>query len=567
MSSFEKDDERGPVRRVGLVSRGPVLSRRDGLKGLVGAAAVGSLLAACGGSDDEGGEGGGDGAGAVVSANGTEPENPLLPSDTNEVGGGRIVQNVFAGLCYYEADGSVQNDLAESIETTDAQNYTIRIRSGQTFSDGTPVTAQSFVDAWNYAALLTNDQLQAYFFEPIVGYADVQADPPTAQTMSGLVVVDDTTFTVALTQPEGDFPLRLGYSAYYPLPASAYDDMAAYGENPIGNGPYKLAEQGAWQHNVRIDLVPNDAYDGPRAAQNAGLAFVFYESQDAAYADLNSGNLDVLDQIPDSALTVFESDLGERGVNMPAAIFQAFTIPQYMPGMSGEAGLLRRRAISLAIDRTTICEQIFSGTRTPASDYTSPVLDGFSDAIEGNEVLDYDPDQAKQLWAQAEAIEPFTGSVDIAYNADGPHQGWVDAVTAGLRQTLGIQSEGRPYATFAQLRSEINARSIQTAFRSGWQGDYPSLYNFLAPNFATGGSSNDGDYSNPEFDSLLQQGASTTDAAQAATLWNQAQTILFRDLPAISLWYQNVSGGSAETVENVRFGWDSQPLYYEITKS
>ncbi len=567
MSSNDQDDK---PTRIGIVAGGPVFSRRQGLLGGLGVASV-AALAACGSDDEggtgEGGENGGGAAGEAITANGTEPENPLLPSNTNEVGGGRIIQNIYAGLCYYEADGSVQNDLAESIETTDAQNYTIRIRSGQTWSDGTPVTAQDFVDAWNYTALLTNDQLQAYFFSPIQGYDEVQADPPTAETMSGLQVVDDTTFTVALTEPEGDFPLRLGYSAYYPLPPSAYDDLEAFGENPVGNGPYMLAQEGAWQHNVRIDLVPNDSYDGPRAAQNSGLAFIFYESQDAAYADLTSGNLDILDQMPDSALTVFESDLGERAVNQPAAIFQAFTIPQYMPGMTGEAGQLRRRAISLAIDRETICEQIFSGTRTPARDYTSPVINGYSDSIEGNEVLDYDPDQAAQLWQQAEALEPFTGSFDIAYNADGPHQGWVDAVTAGLRQTLGIQSEGRPYATFAQLRSEVNARSIQTAFRSGWQADYPSLYNFLGPNYGTGGSSNDGDYSNPEFDALLVQGGSTTDVDQAAELWNQAQTILFQDLPAIALWYQNVSAGSAETVENVEFGWDSQPLYYEVTKA
>ncbi len=567
MSSNDQDDK---PTRIGIVAGGPVFSRRQGLLGGLGVASV-AALAACGSDDDggtgEGGENGGGAAGEAITANGTEPENPLLPSNTNEVGGGRIIQNVYAGLCYYEADGSVQNDLAESIETTDAQNYTIRIRSGQTWSDGTPVTAQDFVDAWNYTALLTNDQLQAYFFSPIQGYDEVQADPPTAETMSGLAVVDETTFTVALSEPEGDFPLRLGYSAYYPLPPSAYDDMAAFGENPVGNGPYKLAQEGAWQHNVRIDLVPNDTYDGPRAAQNSGLAFVFYESQDAAYADLNSGNLDILDQMPDSALTVFESDLGDRAVNQPAAIFQAFTIPQYMPGMTGEAGQLRRRAISLAIDRETICEQLFSGTRTPAREYTSPVINGYSDAIEGNEVLDYDPDQAAQLWQQAEAIEPYTGSFDIAYNADGPHQGWVDAVTAGLRQTLGIQSEGRPYATFAQLRSEVNARSIQTAFRSGWQADYPSLYNFLGPNYGTGGSSNDGDYSNPEFDALLVQGGSTTDVDEAAATWNQAQTILFQDLPAIALWYQNVSAGSADTVENVEFGWDSQPLYYEVTKA
>ncbi len=188
------------------------------------------------------------------------------------------------------------NDVAESIETDDAQHYTIKIRDGLKFTNGEPVTANSFVDAWNYGANTANGpQLSQYFFESIKGfsYEDEVAELP------GLVVVDDTTFTVELNQPESDFPLRLGYSAFYPLPpASAFDDLDAFGENPVGNGPYKLAGEGAWKHNEKIDLVVNDDYDGPRTPENDGLSIIFYATQDAAYADLQGGNLDVLDAIP-----------------------------------------------------------------------------------------------------------------------------------------------------------------------------------------------------------------------------------------------------------------------------
>ncbi|WP_432564617.1 peptide ABC transporter substrate-binding protein [Kineococcus sp. SYSU DK003] len=545
------------------------MTRRNGLKGALGIAAL-STLAACGSDDDgdsgNGGTGGGTGGDVVV--NGTEPQNPLVPTNTNEVGGGRLLDSLWAGLVYYQADGTPENDVAESIETTDAQNYTIKIKAGQTFSDGTPVTAQSFVDAWNYGALGTNAQLSSYFFEPIAGFDQVQADPPAAQTMSGLAVVDDTTFTVALVQPESDFPLRLGYSAFYPLPASAYDDIAAYGENPIGNGPYKLSAEGAWQHNVRIDLVPNDTYDGPRKAQNDSLAFVFYETYDAAYSDLQSGNLDVLDNIPSSALATFTDDLGDRAVNQPAAIFQSFCIPETLPGFGGEEGKLRRQALSYAINRDQICEVVFSDTRTPAKDFTSPVIAGYSETVEGNEVLSYDEAKAKQLWEQANAIAPWNGSTfTIAYNTDGDHQSWVDAVTASIRQVLGIQAEGAPYPTFAQIRTEITNRTITGAFRTGWQADYPGLYNFLAPLYATGAGSNDGDYSNPEFDALLTQAAGTTDQDQANQILQQAQTILFSDLPVIPLWYSNASGGYGEAASNVAFGWNSVPLYYQVTKS
>ncbi|OYX59545.1 MAG: hypothetical protein B7Y96_04835, partial [Comamonadaceae bacterium 32-67-11] len=63
--------------------------------------------------------------------------------------------------------------------------------------------------------------------------------------------------------------------------------------NPIGNGPYMFASDDAWQHNVRIDLVPNPEYNGVREPQNGGVAIVFYQEEDAAYADLLSGNLDI----------------------------------------------------------------------------------------------------------------------------------------------------------------------------------------------------------------------------------------------------------------------------------
>src|SRR5690606_8163463 len=123
-----------------------------------------------------------------------------------------------------------------------------------------------------------------------------------------------------------------------------------------------------------------------------GLNIVFYASQDAAYADLQGGELDVHDAIPDSAFATFESDLGDRAVNQPAAIFQSFTIPERLEHFAGEEGNLRRQALSMAINRAEITDVIFQGTRTPASDFTSPVIDGWSDSLAGSEVLDYNPE-------------------------------------------------------------------------------------------------------------------------------------------------------------------------------
>lgn len=498
---------------------------------------------------------------AVVTANGSEPQNPLIPTNTNEAGGGKIIDAVFSGLLTYQADGTPVNDVARSIETSDSQHFVITINDDRTFSNGEKVTSRSFVDAWNHGAKLSNAQLLNSFFEDIEGFSS-----ETDSELTGLTVVSDTEFTVDLTTPVSDFPLRLGFSAFYPLPSVAFDDLKAFGAHPIGNGPYTLASAKAWKHDESIDLVANPRYIGPRKAKNGGLRFVFYASLDSAYADLRSGTLDVLDGIPDADLGSFEKDLGGRAVNQPAAVFQNIVIPERLAHFAGEEGRLRRQAISLAIDRPAITKVIFDGTRTPAKDFASPVIPGWSGRLDGSGVLDHDAKKAKQLWADADRITPWTGYFAIAYNADGGHKGWVDAVANNLKNTLGIDAKGEASPTFALLRSAITDHTIDSAFRAGWQGDYPGLLTFLRPVYGTGALSNDSGYANPAFDALLAQGLAEPDVEAANADFRAAQELLLRDLPAIPLWYSNVTGGYSAAVDHVTFGWNSVPLYEQITK-
>lgn len=338
--------------------------------------------------------------GTPVLANTTEPQNPLVPSNTNEVGGGRVVDLLFAGLVSYNADGSVTNEVAESIETEDNQNYTIKLKSGWTFSDGSPVTADSFIKAWNYGALLSNAQLSSYFYEVIEGFSYDEDSK-----LTGLQKVDDLTFTVKLTAPASDFALRLGYSAFYPLPESAFADMDAFGEKPIGNGPYVLD---SWEHDSQIVLKKNPSYNGVRKPANEGVTFVIYTDYDAAYNDLLADAVDVIDAIPDSALSKFKDELGDRAINQPGAVIQCFAIDVNLPhfGMD-EEGKARRAALSRAINRKEICDMLYYDTRTPASDYTSPVISGWTDKVPGNEVLQFDADEAKKQWDAAEKIAKF----------------------------------------------------------------------------------------------------------------------------------------------------------------
>ena len=536
-------------------------TKRYGVAAIALAAAGALVLTGCTSGGSEPSAPAGDPE-AIITTNGSEPQNPLIPTNTTETGGGKIVTSLFAGLVSYTAEGEIENDVAESIESEDSQSWTVKIKEGQTFTDGTPVTAKSFVDAWNYGAKYSNAQSASYFFDDIEGFSYTEDSE-----LTGLNVVDDLTFTVDLVAPEADWPLRLGYTAYYPLPEVAFEDIEAFGQNPVGNGPYMFAGEDAWTHEEKIDLVTNPDYDGVRKAANGGLSIVFYTSQDTAYADLQAGNLDVLDAVPDSALATFEDEFGDRAVNQPAAIFQGFNMPYYLEHWSGEEGKLRRAAISMAINRDEITDVIFQGTRTPASDFTSPVIAGWSDSLEGAEVLEYNAEEAKAKWAEAEKISPYGDTVfDIAYNADGGHQAWVDAVANSIANTLGIQAVGKPYPTFAAALDDRENEKLTGATRAGWQGDYPSMYNFLAPLYRTGAGSNYEGYSSEEFEKLLDEGAAASTVEDATAKYQQAEEVLLKDLPAIPLWYSNVTGASADTVDNVVFGWDSVPLYHEITK-
>lgn len=497
---------------------------------------------------------------AVITTNGSEPQNPLIPANTNETGGGKILDLIFAGLVYYDAEGATHMEMAESIEPNeDASVWTVKLKKGQKFSDGTEVQAHNFIEAWKMGA--KEAMLSSYFYAPIQG-----ADDEGAGDLTGLEEIDDYTFTIALKEPTADWSQRLGYSAYVPLPDSTLADPATGGEKPIGNGPYMVAENG-WEHNAQIKLIPNPEYKGDNVAKNGGVNIIFYASQDAAYQDLLGHNLDVLDAIPDSAFATYESELEGRSANQAAAIFQSFAIPMKLEHFSGDEGKLRRQALSYAIDRDTITETIFSGTRTPAKDFTSPVVDGYNDAVPGSEVLSYNPEKAKELWAEADKISPWSGTFTIGYNSDGGHQAWVDAVANSIKNTLGIDAVGNPYPDFKSLRTEVTNRTITGAFRTGWQADYPGKYNFLAPLYGTGAGSNDTDYSNADFDALLTKSASAPSVDESNKLLDQAQEILFKDLPVVPLWYSNVVGGWAPTVDNVVFNWKSVPVYQNITKA
>ncbi|MDD6461957.1 MAG: ABC transporter substrate-binding protein [Bifidobacteriaceae bacterium] len=506
---------------------------------------------------------------AIISVNSVEPTTELLPGDIADTAGWKIVTQVFDGLVTFSTSGDLEYDDAESITpNSDATEYTIKLKSGRTFSNGEAVTATSYARAWSYAANAANGQLGAAIFATIKGYDELQdAKGDKNAQLSGLKVVDDTTLDVTLKQPDSSFPYKVGDVAFLPLPSVAYDDMDAFGKAPIGNGPYVLQ---SWTPDQSIELRRNDKYTGPRNAQNGGISFRVYSDLNTAYADLQSGNLDVLDQIPTSALSTYQSDSTINAYTQNGPAFKSITIPQNLEHFSGQEGALRREAISMAIDRASITSKVMYGSATPATDFLAPTISGYSDKLDTNGVLTYNADKAKQLWAQADAISPWSGTFRIAYNADGDHKQWVDAVANSIKNVLGIDAQGESIATSKDFSTQVNERTIGAAFRSGIQSDYPHPEGYLVQGYdsssADGKGLNNGDYKSAQFDEYMDEAAKQTDLNESIATYQKAEQLLLTDLPVIPLWYANVNAGSSLQMQDVEFNYMGLLSYYQLTK-
>ena len=131
---------------------------------------------------------------------------------------------------------------------------------------------------------------------------------------------------------------------------------------------------------------------------------------------------------------------------------------------------------------------------------------------------------------------------------------------------MGIEAEGDAYADFKSLLGDMKAGTTKGAFRQGWQGDYPSLYNFLFPTYSSNANSNYSGWKSSQFDKYLSDSLSAS-GTQALDLQYKAEELLFEDMPVIPTWYSNTNGAWSTKVSNVQFTWNSSVNYFAITKN
>jgi oligopeptide transport system substrate-binding protein len=364
--------------------------------------------------------------------------------------------------------------------------------------------------------------------------------------MSGLKVVDDTTFTIQATEPVSNLPVRLGYSAFAPLPDSFFADPKAFEKKPIGAGPFKMDSIS----NTEYVLSKFPDYSGATKPNVDKLTFRIYQDPGAAYADAVAGSLDYIDDsnIPQDQFIgdAYKSDFPDRNSQREAGRNSWITFSPNDPQLKDNPDL--RKAISRAIDRDLITKQIFNNTVTPATGWVSPVVDGYKAGACGDSCV-FDKDAAK---AAFDAAGGYKGTLTMTYNADAPNKAWSEAVCNSIKNTLSIECTAVPTVDFATFNKKIDANEIKGIFRSAWQMDYPSIENFLVPIYAKGADSNWSKYDSPEFTKLTGQAAAAKTADEANGLYQQAEALLGKDFPTAPLWNQNTTSVWSDKVTDVK---------------
>ena len=525
-----------------------------------GFTSIALVASACGSggstTPDTGASQGAGQTGGEITVAGCTPENPLIPGGTSETCGGDIIDAMTAKLVEYNTENAAPvNDIAESIETTDNKTFTVKLKPYK-FHDGTDVKAKNFVDAWNYTAYAPNGQAGSYFYGPIAGYQDTQCpdaackQQPKSKTMTGLKVVDDTTFTIQTTEPVSNLPVRLGYSAFAPLPDAFFADPKAFEKKPIGAGPFKMDSIS----NTEFVLSKFADYSGAAPANVDKMTVRVYQDPAAAYADAVGGSLDYIDEsnIPDDQFVgdAYKSDFPERNSQRESLVNGWITFSPNDPQLKDNVEL--RKAISRAIDRELIIKQIFNNTRTVATGWVSPGVDGYKPGACGDSCI-FDPAAAK---AAFEAAGGYDGTLTMTYNADAPNKAWSEAVCNSIKNTLGIECTAVPTVDFATFNKKLDADEVKGIFRSAWQADYPSIENYLTPLYAKGAfppnGSNYSKYDNPEFEQLLTDAAAAKTPDEANVLYQQAEAKLAEDFPTAPLWYSKTTAVWSDRVTDVK---------------
>lgn len=380
--------------------------------------------------------------------------------------------------------------LAESMEPNDDYTeWTLTLREGITYSDGTPLTAQ-----------LVSDNMDRYLQEGVRNTSGGFLTPITEKT-----VVDDTTLRMTLEAPWVEFPFVFADEPGMIVNLNAVggdpDAFAAQPPEAAGVGPY-VVERNAPGEEVLL-RARDDYWGGPVCIETVRFSWV--PGSQPTYEAFTSGDFNVA-FLRDPVTIAEARDAGDEGffVQQDAG---AMVLLNHAAGRPGEDPRVREAAI-LALDDELVNERAYQGELATSKTLIQPGSRFFSDDVEE---LPTDPERAAELVDEAKA-DGWDGSIEILC-ADNPPASDVALAVQGLWEASGMDVEVRTIAQSDQIGEVVEGNYDAACW--GFNADAATGITTFLRNLDSASSSNRMGYASEEMDAaLLDILAADTEDAQ-----------------------------------------------------
>jgi oligopeptide transport system substrate-binding protein len=505
----------------------------------------------CGGGGDEE-EGGGGGQTGAAEAGGTEAaeqvmtigwgaEPPSLdPGLATDTTSSNVILTIMDPLVVLDPDTlEAQPWLAESWEV-DGTTVTFKLRRDGRWTNGDPVTANDFVYSWKRTldpALAADYAYQLYGIKGAAEYNGCTDGPAKCKALADKVAVravDDYTLRLELTSAQPWFIQQASHHSFLAVHRQTVEQFGANWtdpENIVTNGPFMLE---SWEHEATINLVKNPDWrdaDSVKLERIDGRIIVDGTTRVQAF---EAGEVDALDGggLPPEEI---ERLKGEEFYEQYPALGNYY----YGFNIENISDLNERKALSLAINRRVITDNIDRTGRDPATGMTPKGMPGF-DTINPNSPWlppEGDIEQAKELYAQVS--DPHE-RLNLFHN-DSPGHKEIAVAVQDMWKELGITTtiKAQEWAQFLEFLGPPPNKAVDV-FRLGWVYDFPDAINGLEL-FTCDSGNNNTNWCNEEFDALVEQAKGETDDNARFELYAQMEDIMFGengDLPITPImWY------------------------------
>ena len=491
-------------------------------------------------------------------------ESPSIdPGLVEDVNGSAIVRDLFEGLMNQDADGNLEPGVATGYDVSDDNlTYTFHLRDDAKWSNGDPVTAGDFVYAWRRAADPELASPYSWYMDlmSIEGVGAVLAGEAATDTL-GVSAPDDRTFVVQLTQPLPYFAQMTTHGTTFPVhqaTVEAHGSEWTRPENIVGNGAYVLTEHVPQERLVR---VRNDQYWNNEATIIETVTVLIVNDDSQALTRWEAGEFDRVN-IPSGQFPRLKEEYPTEALSFPRLCSYYYNINMREDGPAWAQDERVRQALSLAVNRDVVVENILKGGQFPAYTFTPGATAGF-------EVPSVDTAEMSQAERDAKAVELMAAAgygadnpidLEILYNTSEAHKSIAIAISQMWKQTLGVNAtiNNMEWQTFLEERGNGNF----DVSRAGWCGDYNEASTFL--DLMTSGSGyNDAGYNNAEVDALL---ADAKTQSNPTANYTRVEEIVSQEVPIIPIYhYTSVFMLSDDLmnwpVDNVQQNWYSRDLY------